>query len=68
MFLIYLAIYIIIGCIMMLIFAKNNPDLPASFNEYDNFAWVFGCCVGTILSIISWPVIIVRGVIKAFND
>lgn len=68
MFLIYLAIHIIIGCIMMLIFAKNNPDIYAIFNEYDNVAWIIGCCVDAVLSIILWPVIIMKGAIEAFKD
>lgn len=67
MFLTILAIYILIGCAMMLMIAKHNPDLPAAFNKYDDFAWVFGCCVGAVLSIISWPVIIAKGIISAFK-
>lgn len=68
MFLIYLAIYIIIGCGIMLMIAKHYPDLPAVFEKVDNPAWMLGCCVGLILSIVALPVIIVKGVMEAFND
>lgn len=67
MFLTILAIYILIGCAMMLITAKYDPDLPAVFNEYNNFAWVFGCFVGLILCVVAWPVIIAKGIIRAFT-
>lgn len=68
MFLTILAIYILIGCAMILMIAKHNPYLPAAFNKYDDFAWVFGCCVGAVLIIILWPVIIAKGIISAFTD
>lgn len=68
MLLTILAIYILIGCIMLLIFAKFNPDIYVIFNEYNNVAWVIGCCLGAILSIMLWPVIIVKGIISAFTD
>ena len=48
MFLTILAIYILIGCGIMLMIAKHSPDLPAVFNKYDDFAWVFGCCVDNL--------------------
>lgn len=68
MLLTILAIYILIGCAIILMIAKHNPDLPAAFNKYNDFDWVFGCCVGLILSIVTWPVIIAKGIIRAFTD
>lgn len=68
MFLTFLAIYILIGCVIMLIIERNSPDMRACFENSENNAWLVGCYVGTVLCIIIWPAIIAKGVIAAFKD
>lgn len=68
MFLIYLAIYIIIGCILMLIVDKNSKHrIQECFEKAQNIFELAECCAELMICILICPVCVIVGVVNAFR-